>query len=374
MSEEEVGEGLGLRARGGRGEVGEVVTSEEAVQGEEEREGEVRRRLRQVLEQDLVACDVQLSLFVAAAASYRQDSALRPFPPAFLTAAGERDVPALQAALAALPSLAAVRAALESAHAGPPPRALRLLLWVLDGALRLHVLPREEAARVVALPGARGKHPMPHLVLEVRGAGAARWEERMAGRPSLWAFHGSRLDNFHSILHTGLQQHRTKVPPECAYRTDLTGWAGAPVRRGHLPGAGPGGVPRLLPQGPGRLVWSWAWPGVCGVELGPGLVWCGAGAWPGVCCVEEPGLMSRVPPGLGRQLPGRRRVRRGARPGGGPPRPGHSSLQHPDHFSHHSDHLLHDHHHQVKLHSADERGEVEGSEGGRVPDMYVVVR
>ena len=48
--------------------------------------------------------------------------------------------------------------------------------------------------------------------------------------------------------------------------------------------------------------------------------------------------------------------------------------QHPDHLSHNSDHLLHDHHHQVKLHSADERGEVEGSEGGRVPDMYVVVR
>ena len=28
----------------------------------------------------------------------------------------------------------------------------------------------------------------------------------------------------------------------------------------------------------------------------------------------------------------------------------------------------------MKLHSSDARGEVEGSEGGRVPDMYVVVR
>merc|ERR1712107_424984 len=33
-----------------------------------------------------------------------------------------------------------------------------------------------------------------------------------------------------------------------------------------------------------------------------------------------------------------------------------------------------DHPTQVNLHSEDARGEVEGSEGGRLPDMYVVVR
>ena len=81
MSEEELGEGgLGLRARAGGGRPvaghGQVL-----VQGSEEREellegeapeDEIRASLLQLLDQDLMACDVQLSLFVAAASSYRQ--------------------------------------------------------------------------------------------------------------------------------------------------------------------------------------------------------------------------------------------------------------------------------------------------------------
>ena len=82
MSEEELGEGgLGLRARGGgrtvshgqvlvqgSDETGEVVEEEEALEEDEE----IQASLLQLLDKDLLACDVQLSLFVAAASSYRQ--------------------------------------------------------------------------------------------------------------------------------------------------------------------------------------------------------------------------------------------------------------------------------------------------------------
>ena len=82
MSEEELGEGgLGLRARGGgrtvshgqvlvqgSDETGEVVEEEEAPEEDEE----IQASLLQLLDKDLLACDVQLSLFVAAASSYRQ--------------------------------------------------------------------------------------------------------------------------------------------------------------------------------------------------------------------------------------------------------------------------------------------------------------
>ena len=83
MSEEELGEGgLGLRARGGgrtvgHGQVlvqgsegtGEVVEEEEEAPEEEDK---VQDLLLELLDRDLLACDVQLSLFVAAASSYRQ--------------------------------------------------------------------------------------------------------------------------------------------------------------------------------------------------------------------------------------------------------------------------------------------------------------
>lgn len=38
-----------------------------------------------------------------------------------------------------------------------------------------------------------------------------KFEERRAGRKVFHAFHGSKLENFHSILHFGLQGHMNKV-------------------------------------------------------------------------------------------------------------------------------------------------------------------
>ena len=81
MSEEELSEGsLGLRARGSSRATshGQVLIRESDNDGEREvpeeeglEEEEVCEALLQLLERDLLACDVQLSLFVAAATSYR---------------------------------------------------------------------------------------------------------------------------------------------------------------------------------------------------------------------------------------------------------------------------------------------------------------
>jgi hypothetical protein len=144
----------------------------------------------------MLACDVQMSLFVAAAASYRQDSALRPFPPGLLLPGGERDLPGLTAAIAEIPSLAEVtattcqlsplcpqvRAALDR-PGGLPGRLVSLLVWVLGTAgLGLRSLGREEADRVLALPGPCRGHPRPHAVMEVTLSGrrGARWVRPLA--------------------------------------------------------------------------------------------------------------------------------------------------------------------------------------------------
>ena len=57
--------------------------------------------------------------------------------------------------------------------------------------------------------------PAPNLIFQLvgnpRGTNEMRWQELTSGHKTLFAFHGSRLDNFHSILHYGLQQHLNKV-------------------------------------------------------------------------------------------------------------------------------------------------------------------
>jgi len=304
MSEEELGEGgLGLRARGGgrtvgHGQVlvqgsegtGEVVQEEEAP----EEEDEVQAALLQLLDRDLLACDVQLSLFVAAASSYRQDTTLRPFPPFFLTSSGERDVEGLQAGLARLPSLEDVRRGLKENSVTLSVKLQKLLLWVFGGGLRLRCLSKTEAEGVMNLPGRdspssnSASHPQPHVVLEVQGPGLASWEERVSSESNLWAFHGSRLDNFHSILNFGLQQHRNKVS--------------------------------LFGEG----IYLARDLGVCLAYSHRGQTW------------QKSALGNSISAVAVAQV-----------------------VDHPT---------------QVNLHSADARGEVEGSEGGRLPDMYVVVR
>ena len=123
----------------------------------------------------------------------------------------------LQAALAILPSLKDVKRGLKENDKILSVRLLKLLLWVFGKGLRLRCLSKTEADQVMLLPGresvpsSKSSHPQPQVVLEVHGPGLANWEERVGNEPNLWAFHGSRLDNFHSILNFGLQQHRTKV-------------------------------------------------------------------------------------------------------------------------------------------------------------------
>lgn len=38
-----------------------------------------------------------------------------------------------------------------------------------------------------------------------------KWKELVGGRNCFYAYHGSKLENFHSIINYGLQQHLNKV-------------------------------------------------------------------------------------------------------------------------------------------------------------------
>ena len=60
--------------------------------------------------------------------------------------------------------------------------------------------------------------PRPSHIFQVTAAAKSVSEERFqrhaADRTTLFAYHGSKLDSFHSIMNYGLQQHLCKVSLE----------------------------------------------------------------------------------------------------------------------------------------------------------------
>ena len=223
----------GLRARSHAGTSGVLETEDEEYSDHNSYES-LCHELETLLE-DQTACDAQvtdkpptfvfvaknnswffifqLSLFVAASTSYRHDTTLRPFPPMFILNNQDKDVTSLSSALDNLPSLAVLKQKLKLGQMDLDLKLLKLLVWILNGGnsnLKLKTLSDEEKKTISNLRNFE-KHPRPHYIFEVRTNGTGRWSETVKDQKTFWAFHGSRLDNFYSILNYGLQQHLNKT-------------------------------------------------------------------------------------------------------------------------------------------------------------------
>ena len=179
-------------------------------EGEQEHD-QLCEQLREYLD-DLPACDMQLSLFFAASSSYRQDSTLRPFPPMFVNN-DYKDVDSLTYLMNKLPDLETIKQNIDSGFLDLDPKLLKLLIWVLGGGnsnLKLESLSENEKTDVLKLKAIE-QHPQPNYILKVSTNQSRRWKQMIENRKTYWAFHGSRLDNFYSILNYGLQQHLNKT-------------------------------------------------------------------------------------------------------------------------------------------------------------------
>uniref|UniRef100_A0A8C1CFL4 Poly [ADP-ribose] polymerase n=1 Tax=Cyprinus carpio carpio TaxID=630221 RepID=A0A8C1CFL4_CYPCA len=174
----------------------------------------VRELVCSCLHRDPVAADLRCSLFVAAVQSYKRDSALRPFPPRYLT--GEvKDFEELQKDVDTLPN---VRDLVRLGH-GDGDRHLALVHWVLSSkSFAVKALQKEEFARLSQLTQSEGisapaPAPAPDFVFELQYCDVlnTKFERTRAGRELIYAFHGSRLENFHSIIHNGLHCHLNKT-------------------------------------------------------------------------------------------------------------------------------------------------------------------
>ncbi|KAM9753454.1 protein mono-ADP-ribosyltransferase PARP16 [Menidia menidia] len=169
----------------------------------------VRELVSSCLHRDPVAADLRCSLFVAAAKSYKRDSLLRPFPPLYISG----DNKDFEELLADVNSLPGVRE-LVRLRPGEGGHHLTLTHWILSSkSFAVKTLQKDEYAKICDLTEDEGiSAPVPDFLFELEYSDHvnARFEKMREGREVFYAFHGSRLENFHSIIHNGLHCHLNK--------------------------------------------------------------------------------------------------------------------------------------------------------------------
>ncbi|XP_041772703.1 protein mono-ADP-ribosyltransferase PARP16-like [Anopheles merus] len=161
---------------------------------------------------DPAATDLRLSLFISAAKSFRYDSCLQPFPPDFITN-NEKSIDQLCRVLETIPPVADLPAGLAALDE----QTVGLLHWILCRQARpaLRTVPKAQHDEVLAKCPCYAKYAQPSHIFEVvyreTNSSERAFQDHATEFRTRHAFHGSRLFNFHSILHYGLQQHLNKV-------------------------------------------------------------------------------------------------------------------------------------------------------------------
>uniref|UniRef100_A0A7R8VEM6 Poly [ADP-ribose] polymerase n=1 Tax=Timema douglasi TaxID=61478 RepID=A0A7R8VEM6_TIMDO len=173
--------------------------------------------LRTFIEKDRLAADIKWSLFVSACHSYRYDSCLKPFPPQFLVN-NVKDIDALRDIVDKTPGLL-----LFLKHLYDPDvhqtnqQIINLMYWVLIQTkdFRLKTIPKEQYDMVMDHVDSETVAQPPNFIFQLitgaQNSQATKWLSLAHSKKTMFGFHGSRLENFHSILHHGLQQHMNKV-------------------------------------------------------------------------------------------------------------------------------------------------------------------
>ena len=165
------------------------------------------QELKCLIERDLLAADLRISLFVSAAQNFKYETLLKPIPEKFKRRDGEVDIDKLRSMISKLPPLP-----LDSAvHLDD--QVYELLLNVLTPTS--HQLNRISFHSLLKSIGGKLNFSCrsPNFCFEVVDNPTRNqfWERKTAGRSTYYAFHGSRFENFYSILNLGLHQHLNKV-------------------------------------------------------------------------------------------------------------------------------------------------------------------
>ncbi|XP_014671256.1 PREDICTED: mono [ADP-ribose] polymerase PARP16-like [Priapulus caudatus] len=176
-----------------------------------------KERVLATLRNDMLSADLTWSLFVAALGNYRHDTVLRPSPPHF-TENGEKDFKKIKNVVHAIPSLSQV--ILDGYEISED--AWYLLDWVLNSdrkPFQLTAVPAElvknEVEQYQKLTNHSEPTKSPDYIFQVGCSDTVngKFETKLSecSGKRLYGYHGSRLENWHSILHSGLSSVMNKT-------------------------------------------------------------------------------------------------------------------------------------------------------------------
>ncbi|EFA11311.2 protein mono-ADP-ribosyltransferase PARP16 [Tribolium castaneum] len=159
-------------------------------------------QLLKEIKDNVWGCDLILCLFISALNSYRSDRCLRPFPPSYVNEEG-KNFTGLRSTCDSIPPLTTIlNEPNKCSH-----DVKKLLMWLF--LERGHPTLRRISYANVPFPGKISNVFRPQFVFEVcyHDKYESVWLKRQDGRETMFAYHGSAVDNFYSILKVGLQQH-----------------------------------------------------------------------------------------------------------------------------------------------------------------------
>lgn len=187
-----------------------MATMDLGAQGVTEEVSELSEQIKEKIWQDPLAADLQWSLFLAALRNYKWDSLLRPFPPMFINDDNDKDLKSLHEAVNEIPALSRLTRECHKMSS----KHLELIKWVLDPRnFSLSTCNKTKYKEIRKLTGHTVDVPEPNHIFEVTPGAVAdeKFLHLQNDRDLMYAYHGSRLENFYSILHNGLASHMNKV-------------------------------------------------------------------------------------------------------------------------------------------------------------------
>lgn len=97
------------------------------------------------------------------------------------------------------------------------PHVIDLAYWILIASKDIQItsVPKQNFEAVLNLVPSDTVAQTPNRIFKITSKSSPAsdiiWKQMSDEKKLLHAYHGSRIENFHSILHHGLQQHLNKV-------------------------------------------------------------------------------------------------------------------------------------------------------------------
>ncbi|KAJ6643018.1 Protein mono-ADP-ribosyltransferase PARP16 [Pseudolycoriella hygida] len=174
--------------------------------------------LRLALEKDIEACDIKWSLFVAAAQSYRYHSRLNPYPPKYaIKEKSEYDIDRIRLTISNVPPIRQLIRQIKNKDKSLNEDVLDLVHWVVCSKSfpTLRSIAKQEFELTLKKVDYITPVSVPTHIFEVvsqpNSPAETKFRQHAENRNKLYAFHGSKIDSFYSIVNFGLQQHLCKT-------------------------------------------------------------------------------------------------------------------------------------------------------------------